>query len=97
MIQKETVDLAIRGIFILVVRIIGLVFLYQALTSVPLAVANFWNMMPHFMLQNFIRALWLVGWPFLIAWWMVRGAPWLMRVAFRDEESLFPKQPENKS
>ncbi|PWU17247.1 MAG: hypothetical protein C5B50_11685 [Verrucomicrobia bacterium] len=96
MFTKETSLLATRVIFNLIVRLIGLIFLYQGLTSVPIAVENFRSLMPHFMFPNFVRALWLVGWPFLIAWWMVRGAPWLMRLAFRDEQTLFAKQPENQ-
>ena len=29
----------------------------------------------------------MVGWPLLVAWWLVRGAPLLMRLAYRDEAS----------
>ncbi len=66
---------------------IGLIFLYQGLSAVPTAVANICPVFPHF----FFRAIWpasfLVGWPLLLAWWLVRGAPWLMRLAFPEERS----------
>ena len=85
MIPKDTLNLAVQIIFNLVVRIIGLIFLYQGLSAVPIAAANFWTLTPHFMLQNFFRTLFLVGWPLAIAYWMVRGAPWLMRLAFQNK------------
>ncbi len=82
-----------RDIFSIAVRMIGLVFLYQGLSSVPTAVANICPVFPHF----YFRALWpasfLVGWPLVMAWWLVRGAPWLMRLAFESEDRTAAPNP----
>ena len=73
-----------KELFGLAVRIIGLVFLYQGLASVPTAAASICPVFPHFYFRNLLPSLWLVGWPLAVAYWMVRGAPWLMRLAFPE-------------
>jgi hypothetical protein len=85
MISEETLNPAVKIIFNLIVRIIGLAFLYQGLSAVPTAAANFWSLGTHFIVQSLFRTLFLVGWPLVIAYWMVRGAPWLMKLAFQDK------------
>ena len=74
-----------KEIFNVAVRIIGLLFLWQGLNSVPTAINSVCPAFPHFYWRNLLPGLLIVGWPLLVAWWLVRGAPWLMRVAFRDE------------
>lgn len=74
-----------KEIFSVAVRIIGLIFLYQGLSSVPTAVGMVCPAFPHFVFRNCLPALFVVGWPLVLAWWMVRGAPWLMRVAYGEE------------
>jgi len=74
-----------KDIFGLVVRLVGLMFLYQALSAVPVGVAAFCPRFPHFVWSNLIPALILVGWPLLAAYWLLRGAPPLMRWAYPDE------------
>lgn len=73
-----------REIFGLAVRIIGLAFLYQGLTSVPNAITNVFPIFPHFFWRNLFPSLLLVGWPLLVGYWMLRGAPWLMRLTYGD-------------
>lgn len=73
-----------KELFGLAVRVIGLVFLYQGLAAVPTAVASICPVFPHFYFRNVLPSLWLVGWPLAVAYWMVRGAPWLMRLAFPE-------------
>jgi len=71
-----------KDIFCLVVRLLGLVFLYQGLAGVPLAVASFCPIFPHFVWRNLFPGFIIVAWPLLIACWLVRGAPWLVRQAY---------------
>ncbi len=74
-----------KDIFNLTLRLIGLLFLYQGLTSVPAAFANFCPVFPHFNFRTLLPSAFLVGWPLLVAWWLVRGAPFLMRLAYPED------------
>ncbi len=96
MISKETFNLIIRMTFNLVMRLIGLAFLYQGLSAIPMAVANFCPVFPHFNFRTLVPSLVLISWPLLMAWWLVRGAPWLMRLAFPEEkrQASTADQPE---
>ena len=76
-----------KEIFRLIVRLLGLVFLYQGLAAVPMAVAAFCPRFPHFIWSNFIPAVIMVGWPMLAAWWLIRGAHPVERWAY-------PEQPD---
>jgi hypothetical protein len=71
-----------KDIFGLAVRLIGLIFLYQGLASVPSSVSSVCPVFPHFYLRNLVPSLFLTGWPLVVAYWLVRGAPWLMRTAY---------------
>jgi hypothetical protein len=71
-----------KDIFGLIIRLIGLVFLYQGLSAVPLAVNAFCPRFPHFVWTNFLPAFIMIAWPLLVSYWMVRGAPPLMRLAY---------------
>ena len=94
-----------KDIFTLAVRLLGLVFLYHALQTVPAAGALFIAAFPHDLgphvdePMNFGRlfsALFMVGWPLFLAQWLVRGAPLIMRIAYPDErreENLAPAVP----
>ncbi len=75
-----------KDIFNVAVRIIGLLFLYQGLVAVPSAFASICPIFPHFVWRNLVPALVMVAWPLIIAQWLVRGAPWLMRWAYREED-----------
>ncbi len=76
-----------RDIFGVAVRIVGLVFLYQGLSAVPTALASLCPSMavPKFYLRNLVPTLFMVGWPLLLGYWLVRGAPWLMRLAYGED------------
>ena len=82
---KQIGDLAARLIFNLFVRLIGLTFLYQGLSAVPNAIASICPVFPHFYFRNLFPSVLLVGWPILIGYWLLRGAPWLMRLAYPEE------------
>src|SRR5438067_1782720 len=45
-----------KEIFRLIVRLVGLIFLYQSLAAVPMAVAAFCPRFPHFIWTNFLPA-----------------------------------------
>jgi hypothetical protein len=81
---KELGELAERLIFNLIVRLIGLTFLYQGLSAVPNAIASICPVFPHFYFRNLLPSLLLVGWPILVGYWLLRGAPWLMRLAYPE-------------
>jgi hypothetical protein len=75
-----------KDMFSLAVRILGLAFLYQGLLALPTAlrfglfVANFGNL---------IAGLLSVGWPLGVAYWLLRGAPLLMRIAYPETDERF--------
>ncbi len=71
-----------QDIFGLIVRVIGVVFVYQGLSSVPNAINSICPVFPHFLFRNIFPSLLLVGWPLLIGFWLIRGAPFLMRLAY---------------
>ncbi len=77
-----------RDIFDVALRIVGLLFMYQGLTTIPNAIASICPVFPHFYWKNLLPSVIMVGWPLGLAWWLIRGAPWLMRLAYgRDGES----------
>ncbi len=86
-----------RDIFGLAIRIIGLVFLYQGLTAVPNAILSMCPVWPHFLWRNFFPSLLIVGWPLLIGYWLVRGAPRLMALAYREPETQNAYRPPEAS
>jgi hypothetical protein len=71
-----------KDIFGLAVRIIGLAFLYQGLSAVPNAITSLCPGLTHFYWRNLFPSLLIVGWPLFIGYWLVRGAPWLMALAY---------------
>jgi hypothetical protein len=66
--------------FGLAVRILGLVFLYHALNSLPLTI----GMILGGGQAGFITVAQLI-WQISIAIWLIRGASFLMHLAFRNE------------
>lgn len=73
-----------KEIFGLAVRIIGLIFLYQGLSAVPNAIASICPVFPHFFFRNLWPSFLLIAWPVFLGYWLVRGAPWLMRLAYGE-------------
>ncbi len=73
-------------------------FLYQGISMVPTAVRSiFIPAFPHIYWSNVIPSLILVGWPLLAAWWLIRGAPALQRLAYAPEETTSSSTPEPAS
>jgi hypothetical protein len=74
-----------KDIFGLIVRLIGLIFLYESAEKFPLALSA---MFPGFKTISgigFLSALFMVGWPLAVAYWFLRGAPPVSRLAYPDE------------
>jgi hypothetical protein len=69
-----------KDIFLLAVRLLGLVFLYHGLMALPAVMQLFFQ-------RNFVSSLigiLLVLWPLAVAWWLIGGAPQLMRLAYPE-------------
>ena len=94
---KQIGDLAARLIFNLFVRLIGLTFLYQGLSAVPNAIASICPVFPHFYFRNLFPSVLLVGWPILVGYWLLRGAPWLMRLAYPEDTKATEGQFTNSA
>ena len=79
-----------KGIFCLVIRLIGLMFLYQALQTLPIAIVPLYTVPFRLACQDFITRLLMMAWELAVAYWMMRGAPPLLRLAYPDSESRVP-------
>jgi hypothetical protein len=74
-----------KQIFELIVRLVGLIFLYEAAEKVPLALTAIFPGFKSISGIGFLSALFMVGWPLVVAYWMFRGAPPISRLAYPDE------------
>ena len=79
-----------KDIFNLIIRLLGIMFLYQAVEKVPLAVSAIFPGFAHFSGVGFFSALMMVGWPLLVGYWLLRGAPPVARIAYPDEPPTRP-------
>ncbi len=67
------------------VRFFGLICLYQGLDKVPSVWATIYPQFPHVRFAVWFACLLMVGWPLAVGIWLVRGAPFLMRLAYGPE------------
>jgi hypothetical protein len=74
-----------KDIFGLIVRLVGLIFLYEGAEKVPLALSAIFPGFKSISGIGFLSALFMVGWPLAVAYWMFRGAPPISRLAYPDE------------
>ena len=74
-----------KDIFGLIVRLVGLIFLYDAAEKVPLAISATFSGFKSISGNGFLSALFMVGWPLAVAYWMLCGAPPVSRLAYPDE------------
>jgi hypothetical protein len=75
-----------KDIFLLAVRLLGLIFLYHGLMSVPAAMELFRTRT----FASYFIGFVLVLWPLAVAWWLIGGAPLVMNLAYpevRKEDS----------
>ncbi len=80
-----------KEIFGLVLRVIGLAFLYQGLTAIPNAITSLAPGLRHFYWQNILPAILIVGWPLLVGYWLVRRASRVMDLAYGPDAQPEPR------
>jgi hypothetical protein len=69
-----------KDIFLLAVRLLGLVFLYHGLSSLPTVMQLFFTKS----IANYVIGVILVMWPLAVAWYLIGGAPLLMNLAYPE-------------
>ena len=67
-----------KEIFKLAVRLLGLFFLYHGLADLPGIITVVWPLN--------VLAIIIIIWPLFVAFWLLRGAPWLVNLAYSDDE-----------
>jgi hypothetical protein len=67
-----------KSIFSLAVRLLGLVFLFRGLAALPSILSIF----PAGSFWNFLNNIVMLAWPFVVAYWLIQGAPLLVRIAY---------------
>ena len=78
-----------KDMFSLTVRLLGLVFVYHGLLAFPLAIGQISSTFPSAVNQAgsfgaFIGCVIIAVWPLLVAYWLLRGAPLIIRVAYPE-------------
>ena len=71
-----------RDIFGLVIRLLGVLFFYRAAERVPLVWSVLSMGLRHFAWAMFFDSLFMVIWQLAVAWWLVKGAPPVMKWAY---------------
>ncbi|MPN22189.1 hypothetical protein SDC9_169572 [bioreactor metagenome] len=69
------------------VLLLGLVFLYQGLAILPASVVQLFVFVVGLNIESTLTTLLQAGWPLLLAYWLLRGAPLLMRIAYPVPDS----------
>jgi hypothetical protein len=72
-----------KEIFSLAVRLLGLVFLYHGLSVLPGVLPMIFSPGS---VGNFVGGILMLGWPLVVAYWLVRGGTPLVRIAYPDSE-----------
>ncbi len=83
-----------KDIFKLAVRILGLVFIYYGLTALPVAASAVVTALMGAHVLSFFISLVMAGWPLAVAYWLLRGAPLLVHIAYPDTAE--PSQRERE-
>jgi len=84
-VARNLARMKAKDIFGLIVRLLGLIFVYESAEKLPLA---FSAIFPGFKTVSgigFLSALFMVGWPLVVAYWLFRGAPPVTRLAYPEE------------
>ncbi len=76
-----------RDLFLLAVRLLGLVFLYHGLTALPTTIFGAFASLVGRSFLGFLGMSFMAFWPLLFAWWLIRGAPLVMRLAYPERET----------
>lgn len=71
-----------KELFSLAVRLLGLGFVYHGLSALPAASTVVFAGLVGGSLSGFLYAIFTALWPLLVAYWLLRGAPLLMQIAY---------------
>jgi hypothetical protein len=74
-----------KDIFGLIVRLVGVIFLYESAEKVPLALSYIFPGFRSFSGPGILSASLMVCWPLAVAYWLLRGAPPISRLAYPDD------------
>jgi hypothetical protein len=77
-----------KDIFGLIVRLLGLVFVYNGLVNVPLSVSTLASRFSTGLYTTFMTVIW----PLAVAFWMLRGAPPISRIAYPSEQEILDRE-----
>ncbi|MGV3757171.1 MAG: hypothetical protein ACO1QS_17470 [Verrucomicrobiota bacterium] len=77
-------------IFKIALRILGLVFLYHSLLPFPMTVVQLIGAISSKAIPQTIFTLIMLVWPLLVAWWLLCGAPLLVRLAYPEAKTTPP-------
>jgi|GEM_PF-2669079 len=69
-------------LFSLALRLTGLIFLYFALAGLPGGIFKLLDHLVAFNLWAVIKVIVGIIWPFLMAWYFLRGAPFVQHLAY---------------
>ena len=67
-----------KSVFGLAVRGLGLVFLYRGLSALPEILSIFSTGS----FRSSLGIIIMIAWPLVLAFWLIRGAPLLIRIAY---------------
>jgi len=85
-----------KDLFALAVRLLGLLFLYHGLQALLPAISQIIDSFPHDVGEgtrmsgsfgHFIGRVVMVAWPLVVAYWLVRGAPFIIRTAYPNDSA----------
>ena len=82
--------MAPKPLFDLAVRVLGLFFLYHALSAIPTALQVFIPAVRQLNWGNIIGIIVAIAWPLALSYWLMRGAAPLVRIAFPEEKQPTP-------
>jgi hypothetical protein len=77
-------------IFKIALRILGLVFLYHGLLQLPMTVVQLIGAISGKAIPQALFTSIMLAWPLLVAWWLLRGAPLLVRLAYPEVKTTPP-------
>jgi hypothetical protein len=83
-----------KDVFTLAVRLLGLWVLYQAISLVTGVGSLLWEALMTLMYSGIAQfgsafvGLLQLGWFVAVALWLIRGAPWLLRLAYPEQAEL---------
>lgn len=81
-----------KDIFKLAVQLLGLAFVYHGLTTLPVMVTAIYTALTGAHLVSFILTILMAIWPLAVAYWLLSGAPLLMRIAYPDSNETLREQ-----